>query len=198
MNPFLLRNVAQIWPIVVLNSLANTSTNQKKYITFVALKIKLKCCLGSFVLRSPFATHIFRRRGLVTGLVIGYVSGYGAVLGIKYAESSVPDPFWYQALSHVEQQTKWAPPCEQGQGNPRVGTRRSICFVQLNAHSTKEQAACGYPKQDQQNWRRPSIALTGRSRDSRAVPLPSPWPRPPVGDTAFMPCLTRDWGVAES
>ena len=37
----------------MLNSLANT--NQKKYITFVVLKIKLKPCLGSFVLMSPFA-----------------------------------------------------------------------------------------------------------------------------------------------
>jgi hypothetical protein len=53
MNPFLLRNIAQIWPIVVLNSLANP--NQKKYITFVVLEIKPKPCLGSFVLMSPFA-----------------------------------------------------------------------------------------------------------------------------------------------
>jgi hypothetical protein len=53
MDPFLLRNVAQIWPVVVFNSLANT--NQKKYITFVVLKIKPKPCLESFVLMSPFA-----------------------------------------------------------------------------------------------------------------------------------------------
>ena len=74
MIPFLLRNIAQIWSIVVLNFLANA--NQKKYITFFVLKIELKGCLGPFVLMSPFALSKSR---VAYRTSYGEVNGYGAV-----------------------------------------------------------------------------------------------------------------------
>ena len=76
MIPFLLRNIAQIWSIVVLNFLANT--NQKKYTTFFVLEIELKGCLGPFVLMSPFALSKSR-----VGYrdAFGEAKSYGAVFG---------------------------------------------------------------------------------------------------------------------
>jgi hypothetical protein len=76
MIPFLLRNIAQIWSIVVFNFLANA--NQKKYITFFVLKIELNPCLVPLVLMSPSALSRLRV-AYQTGC--GDANYYGAVFG---------------------------------------------------------------------------------------------------------------------
>ena len=76
MIPFLLRNIAQIWSIVVLNFLANA--NQKKYITFFVLKIELKGCLAPLVLMSPSA--LLRLR-VAYRTPLWEANYYGAVFG---------------------------------------------------------------------------------------------------------------------
>ena len=76
MIPFLLRNIAQIWSIVVLNFLANT--NQKKYVTFFVLKIELKPCLGPLVMRPAFALS---RLQVAYRTPLGEANYYGAVFG---------------------------------------------------------------------------------------------------------------------
>jgi hypothetical protein len=59
-------------------------------------------------------------------------------------------------------------------------------FVLFNAHSTKEQAACGCPKQDQLAGIEalPEVAVRGNP-----VPVPSPWSRPLRGRHLPPSCL---------